>query len=269
MAATRSRNTDKLIAELEPYQTRANARRQLAALGATAAEPLLAVIKDPERPLNMRWAAVTLLEELKYQPAVPALLEILRNEPNLVGEAARALAAITGKDIGESLEDWEAAITGKPVPTAEVEPEATITPEPVATPDEQVALVKAALAGTADEVAWDECGGVYVLMPVGERKQQLLVSLDSKDDNGEPAALIYTECGEVGEGAATLVAIANQAATHGQFKLEDDGEGNEKIIMCHFIPAAEVTPQTIGASIRAMATAADALEAKLTGQDLI
>jgi hypothetical protein len=234
----------------------------------------------------MRWAAMTLLEELKYQAAVPALLEVLRNEPNLVGEAARALRNITGKDIGESLEDWEAAITGKSVPTAEVEPEATIAPEPVATPepepeattpapalpetpDEQVALIKDAMAEAADEVAWDECGGVYVLMPVGERKQQLLVSLDSKDDSGEPAALIYTECGEAREGAATLVADANQTVTHGQFKLEDDGEGNEKIIMCHFIPAAEVTPQTLGDSIRAMAEAADALEAKLTGEDLI
>lgn len=107
---------DRLIRRLGDYRTRAQARRRLRQLDRQPAEKLAAVLDDEDAVPNKRWAAVSLLEDCKYEPAVPALLRTMKADETLIGDICRALQTITGHDIGEDVAAWEQALSGNGPP---------------------------------------------------------------------------------------------------------------------------------------------------------
>mgnify|MGYP006302933057 FL=1 len=112
-------STQELIEKLERFDTRHAAREALRDRLDDAAPALLDVVRDSERPNNMRWAAITLLGEARFEDAGPELVRIMKEEQNLRPDAMRALQAITGRDdVGVEADDWERVISGDAVSEA-------------------------------------------------------------------------------------------------------------------------------------------------------
>jgi hypothetical protein len=263
MTAKTHEEIEALVQQLADVQTRAVARRQLREYGPAVADRLVAILENSDLPLNMRWAAITLLEEWQYEPAVPTLLAVLKSEQNLIGEAARALRGIAGKDIGESVEQWELALSGEEgVP-------ATSPLDDVSSPEDQVGMIQEAVGDTADEIAWDDAGAVYVLMPVGDRKHQLLISFEGTGGKGRRSVFLYTESGPPPDPdtARQMLDMLNVTLKYGRFALRTDDGGEARVVMEHRIHDVEFASELLAEVIRYMAREADQLEERLTGSD--
>jgi len=259
---------EELVVQLGEHGTRARARRLLRQHGAAAAEALMAVLQQPNALENTRWAAVTLLAACKHEPAVPLLVGIMESDPNLRGEAARALQAITGKDIGEDPALWRSA-------TQEGEAGAASAPAPVAAADGAdrpagVAVFEKALAGVASEMAWEESGYLYIRVPLdeGRRKQQMIVTFE-ENALGQHMTTVYTECGPASRETVDVISRRNVTLRYGEFVVEDDEEEGKKVVMRFMIPTRELTGDLARHVVLNMAREADSLEFELTGSDHI
>ena len=263
-----TQDIDQLIAQLGDFRTRAQARRQLQALGSVAAERLMAVLQRPESPENLRWSAVTLLAACKCEEATPLFVDLLRNDLKLRGEAVRALQSITGHDIGEDLAAWEKALNIAAAEEAEPAEDAA-TEEHEGEPA-GMALFRKALGGVAVQFSWEEPGYLYMRVPLSEgRKQQMIVTFDDKDANDEPLTTFYTECGPASSQAVDIISRRNVTLKHGTFEVETDDDGSKKIVMRCKAPTASVAAVEARDIILNMAREADLLEFELTGTDRI
>ena len=262
---------EELINDLADFRRRSHARRELMLLGAAAAGQLINVLRDAERPENMRWSAISVLAESKCESAVPTLLEIARAETHLRREAFRALQTITGHDIGDDPDAWAEALgAGTTQPEAGAQPAAQ---EPPTAPSERemFALFKEALENAAAVLSWEEPGYVYARIPLAEgRKQQVVATFDEADASGCPLAMIYTECGSAPDGIADVLADRNATLEYGQFIVEADDEGGgRKVIMRHALPCADLTAPLVRNMVLQMASDADELESQISHSDRI
>lgn len=252
--------TVQLIDQLEDYHTRRKARMELAEKGPDIADELIRILSDPERKTNTRWAAITLLAECKCEDAIDPLMEILRDETNLRGDAWRALRQITGKDVEEDYELWLKEIHGEEI--LEVIEEDGLE-------EAGYSLVKQALAGTAQEISWNSEGSyVYLRIPLsGNRKQQLIVSFE---DEGERHVMnVYTKCAPATAEAEAVIYQHNVTLKYGKYSVEDDEDGEKSVIMTNEVPMSLCTPEYIKEMIVNMAGEADSLEYQLTQEDHI
>ncbi len=268
---------ERLITELESFRGRAAARRRLSEIGTPAAEALIAALQNPETGENARWSVITVLAHIGYRPAAPVLLEILRRDANLRGEALRALQQITGEDLGDAPSAWEAAIFGTSTPATEPEAEPEPEPEPAVaegpvelTPDQALALFQEALQSDASTVSWEDPGYVYARVVLeGDRKQQIIATFDSADADDVPRITIYTECGPASAPALAALEERNAEAAFGAFVVEETDEGGEKIVMRHELPVPDATTGLIRDIVLSIAAAADSFEYAITQSDRI
>lgn len=253
---------DALINRLGDYRTRARARRLLRQLGRQPAEKLLTVLDDEDAVPNKRWAAIGLLADCRYEPAVPALLRIMKSDGTLNGDAYRALRTITGHDIGEDVAAWEHALSGGAPPDGDAPGDT-----PPQGPDEdspELNLVREALGDVATKLSWEEPGYAYLRLPIGtDRKQQVIVTFDEVDKDGNPLASVYTECGPATNEAQEATSRRNVTLAYGRFAVEED-EGAEKVVMRHYERLERLTPALLRDIVLAMAREADNLECELT-----
>ena len=253
---------DRLISRLGTYQTRAQARRRLRQLGEQAGEKLTAVLDEEDAAPNKRWAAISLLADCGYEPAGPALLRTMKADETLIGDTCRALRTITGHDIGDDIAAWEQALSG--IGAADETPAGDAgVPGPNGDSPE-LDLVREALGDVATVLNWEEPGYAYLRLPVGtDRKQQVIVTFDEADRDGNPLASVYTECGPASPEARQTISHRNVTLPYGKFAVEED-EGVEKVVMRHYERLDRLTADLLRDMILAMAREADNLEYELT-----
>lgn len=250
-----------LIEALANHATRHPAREALRDRLEAAAPELLKVLQDQERPTNMRWAAITLLAEAKYEDAGPELVRIMQEEQNLRPDALRALETITGRDdVGPEADDWEKVIAGESLDQGVGE---------ALSDDEAVAFVRSALQDTEIEVANEEA---YVRLDVplaGDRHHQMLLTFDEKDAKGRQLVTFYTECGEATKDAQDIMYHHNVTMPYGAFTVDRNAEDVRSVVMRHRVPTEDLEPDDLRSMVEAMAREADAVEYELTEEDQI
>ena len=265
---TTQQEIEELVGQLWDYRTRSDARHRLRQIGEEAAPRLLELLDRDDAPPNARWAAVTVLGDCKCEQATERLLDVMRNDHTLRGDAGRALQSITGKDVGEDVEEWERAL-GLREDTDENEKPDTRRMEPPDGTDE-MELLRAALGDEASQIRWEEPGYAHIRMPVGEeRKQQMIVTFDEKDRERQPLVCVYTECGPDTEDAQAAIFRRNVTLQFGRFSIEKDEGDNGKVVMRHYEVRSHLQPDHLRDIIVTMAREADNLEYELTQSDRI
>lgn len=265
-------NISGLLAKLGDWRTRHAARATLAAMEPGAVvDAVMELVRNAEASENTRWAAISLLAEWKHAPANLLLLEILRNEPRLRGEACRALQAITGRDIGEDAVGWERFLSGAEA-QATADGAAGVAAELAASDAARdnldFRLIQEAMKGVAPEISWEAPGYAYVrcLCPDG-RKQQVVVCFQN-DPAGGSTVVAYTESGTVTPAAADAITRRNASIQHGaMFRVEKNAEG-QPVVSCRCsVPRSQARPELLREIILHLAHEADALEYELHGVD--
>ncbi|MDT8389343.1 MAG: hypothetical protein RRC34_02420 [Lentisphaeria bacterium] len=285
--APSKRHVQEWLTALGDFHRRREARLQLMALADCPVEPLMAMVADTSLPLNQRWAAVTILGKAKAEAAAPLLVSVMFSEHNLIGDAAAALASITGLDHGSVAEEWAKAL-GLEVPTepsgaaesAEAAVEETlaeITPdaEPENTAetltldqDGLTGLVKKALGIRAKYVEWDEGGYVHTDVYVRDREQQVLVAPGAAVGADEDQLMIYTECGVIPGLSMENILRNVPPAPIGELETEDV-EGGVRLTVRYWLPVAELDARRLDDAVTRVAEYADLIEETLTGQDRV
>lgn len=261
--ATATSNVADLVNDLKDFRKRRQARKRLEDLGTRSESALIQVLEAPDNTLNQTWAAIRLLAEMRSEDAITPLVEIMRKNENLDGEAARALRIITGKEIGEDLNEWEAAL-GMSISEDEDDFD-------LGKAGECLQLLRAAVGGMTTEIKWEPEGDyAYLVMPVGGRRQQLLIAFEDPDEVENAQVMIYTECGPAIEDAESIMSRRNVTLSYGQFNIEQDPEtGEAKVVLRHFIPSEQFDEGKAREVLPAIATDADVMENELTGDDRI
>lgn len=223
---------DRLIAELDDSRTRARARRALAQVGADAADRLLEVLAQGAGGVpNKRWAAVNLLGSCRHRAAVPVLVAVMRDEPGLRAEAHRALQAITGRELEEDADAWEAALAadGDPVDGTPGAAEAPTTPR---RPEEE--LAHQAVGDLATSIAGEEPNTVCIRIPA-DRGGNLHVRLDfgGTDRLGDPLLCIHTDCGPATPSLQAIVFRHNVTLRYGCYSVERTEDGTDRAVWRH------------------------------------
>jgi len=267
-------NLDLLINQLGNYQTRPRARAQIEALGPAAAERILPLISDQTLPENMRWVAITLIASWRYEPAIPQLLAMMREEDGLLkAEVSQALQAITGLECGESLDEWETALANPDEPAVAVSsPAAAVEADEVEATATGQEILQRALSDIATEMSWvDEDGGyLHLRIPLpGERKQQVVATFADLDAEGRPLVSIYTEFGTATEQDLENIEQHNRRIKYGKFLLEEGEEGTQRVTMRETVLLSELTDEMVREMVTSVAEEADSLELELTGADHI
>jgi hypothetical protein len=272
MAAMADGRTAKLIDQLGDFRTRAAARRQLLELPECPAEDLLALVEDSEAPVNKRWAGITVLAQHKVEDAVRPLVRVMREEYNLIDEAAVALAAITGKDCGQRVEDWEEALGLAPPAGTEVDGAAVAAGGGAGitdlSRDNLMATVRRAVGERVARIDWDEAGYVNCEVSVGERKQQVLIAPGEVVGIEPDQLLVYTECGSVGGVEREELLRQIPSPQVGELAISED-DGRVSIALRHAVGAADLDDRRLGFLVMTVAEYSDRVEAQLTGKDRV
>lgn len=251
----------ELIEALENHETRHQAREALRDRLSEAAPELLKVVSDTERPTNMRWAAITLLGEAKYEDAGPELVRIMKDEQNLRPDAMRALEEITGRDdVGVEADDWEKVIRGESLEQG--------TREQLSE-DDAVSFVSSALEDSRVDVS-EEDGYVRLDVPLeADRHHQLLLSFDEVDARGRQLATFYSECGKATKEAQDVIYRHNVTMPYGAFTIDRNADDVRSVVMRYRVATEDLGPQDFGSIVESMAREADAVEFELSGNDRI
>jgi hypothetical protein len=264
---------ESLIPQLAHYQTRHNARKQIEAMGPAAAPRLVPILSDDSVPSNMRWAVLSLCASWRYRDAAPAILGLARDDRGLYSEALRALATITGFDIGDDVAEWESALADPDGyaarKAAEQLGESEADEDEEENEEEACRLFRRALADLTSEFKWEDEGYLYMRFELpGGRKQQMVATFTATDPGGNQMATIYTECGPAEPQIKELIRRRNVTAKYGKFVLEGEGAG-QKVVMREMIPIQHLTEDLVREVVPCMATDADSLENELTHLDRI
>ena len=263
----------ELLEKLGDWRTRHAARAALATMDpGTAAATVLDLACNGEAGENARWAAIALLAEWRHAPASPVLLDILRNEPRLRGEACRALQAITGRDIGEDAAGWERFLSGAEA-QATADGAAGVAAELAATSaardNADFLLIQEAMKGVAQELSWEAPGYAYVRCSCpNNRKQQVVVCF--QNDPGGSTVVAYTESGIATATAGEAISRRNATLQHGaMFRLEKNSAGQQVVACRCSVPRSQARPELLREIILHLAHEADSLEDELHGADLL
>ncbi len=258
----------ELIEALGDYRTRSQARRELGKLGEAAAPELIKLLGDSEGHTNARWSAVTLLAQCRCPEAATVLLQVMREDENLRGEACRALQKISGLEIGEDLEAWEQALNAQTEDAPAAAAEAIAGERVVTNP--LLDLVQKSMAGLTGDVSWEEGGYVLVRVPLHEgRKQQMIIMPEESETEQGPCVCIYTECGPEPPHVEQVVYRRNVTLPYGKFTIEKDEAGHGKVVMRHLVAASQLNAEKLNDIIMVMSREADNLEFEITHSDII
>jgi len=272
-----SERAKQLVAQLLDFRTRKAAMNSLVALGDEAVPALVETLGS--RHENVRWCARNVLIEIGSDAAVEQLIAAL-DDPRRRQEAVAALREITGEQLPDRREQWEAWRQGaaavpeaeqpqaSPAPTTRAQPppptEAPEAEPPRPLSDEE--LVKAAVEGTEIKVEPRE-GGFSLTVPLeGGRHQEVTVAFRSKDFEGEPLVVVYTECGPASPKNYEWALRQNLRMSFGAIGIRDR-HGQPTFVMLNTHARATVSPVDLHKSVILLARKADAIEAALTKED--
>ncbi len=259
---------DRLVEELAGSRTRGAARRELARMGDAAAPRLLLVLDEPGAPPNQRWAAISLLGTCRYKPAVAALINVLRTDASLRGEARRALCAITGEDLGDAPEEWQAASVACPSPAVQAAPPCAA--EPTGATDERPELtrIREALRGLAASVEWREPDTARIEIAAhGAARRRISIAFGRTNRKGEPIASVHSDCGPLNVTIEGIMFRHNVTFRYGNYATERGADGATRVVLrCDLVPE-DVTPAFLREVLMAMITELEQLDTELHAGD--
>jgi hypothetical protein len=243
---------EELISDLVDFRTRSAAKSALLDVGQPAVPPLIEALDS--RHASVRWAAVTILGELRAHDAIPRLIQAL-DDRDVHSAAVEALRHITGEDFGDDGDAWQRW----------VEMGAT---EPA---DEHLAgksdddLVQEAVYGT-DISAQKTRSGHVLRVPLGSRHQDVTVGFRAKDSEGTPLTVVHTRCGPAKSRHYEWALRQNVRMSAGAIAIADV-EGKPEFVIVDVWSRASVTPDLLIESVRRIARKGDQLEEALTKAD--
>ena len=233
---------DKLILELNAFQTRSAARKKLLEMGSDKiGDYLIEKVVDPTLVDNAVWALADIFKEWKYKKSVGALVELLTTRNSLQSDISRTLNSITGMDYGSNPEAWQHFLSG---------PSIYSNIRAAFTDDELISF----------SVAEGFCK-IYLPTP-NNRKQEVLVY--EKEDK----LTVYTECGYIM--STQIPAVQDLAAKidHSKLVCEDD-DGRTKVTLTAEWSGSEIDFSLLKEQVKFFAAFADDIENQLTGEDNI
>lgn len=257
---TDSASVQRLIAALKNYRTRPAAHRDLLKLGSAAVAPLIQLLADKEAPENARWAAISIMGELKVADASGVLTDIAKADTRLRSAACQALQCITGKELGEDIGAWERLQSASGTDAGG---------GPLENPD--FVMVRDAMGNAARDIAWETPGYVYmrVLLEAG-RTQQMVLTFESAARPGSRQISVYTECGVADSIPSSLIDRRNVTLRYGKFYAEkDDASGKYRITLRHVLSLDKLDPAAFRDIVVSLGYEADSLEYEISGTDHI
>ena len=259
---TTQREIDRLIAELDDCRTRAQARRALERMGAATADKLMGVLATGGGSANKRWAVISLLGGCRHQGATAVLLGVMRDEPSLRADARRALEAITGRDLGDDADAWEAGLAaGEETPRGP--PEEQAAPPAESRPEEE--LARQAIGDLAESITWEGPDSVCVLIPAGTAGVlQVRLDFGSTDRRGDPLVCIHTDCGPATPSVQAIMFRHNVTLRHGRYSAERVEDGGQRAVWRHHAPPARLTPKHLRDVLLALVNDVEQLRNELT-----
>ncbi|MFO7898896.1 MAG: HEAT repeat domain-containing protein [Planctomycetota bacterium] len=246
-------NVDELISQLRDFRTRSAAKTALLEKGEKAVDPLVQALNGPYD--SVRWTAATILGELQAKPALPHLVEALKDD-EIRSAAEEALQHITGEDFGDDYDAWKRWLdmgeAGNPEgPTVSAQPDGD--------------LVNQAVYNT--EVSAEQKPGGWVLrVPLGNRHQDVTLNLQAKDSDGVPLLVAYTRCGPAQEKHYEWALRQNVRMSAGAIAVTDV-ENKPEFVIVDVLVREAVTPRMLIESVRRVARKGDQLENALTKAD--
>ncbi|MCM8531520.1 MAG: hypothetical protein NE330_10195 [Lentisphaeraceae bacterium] len=233
---------DKLVSELNAFQTRSAAKKELLSMGSDKIGPyLIQRITEPGLVDNAVWAIAGIFGEWKFKDSAGVLIELLYSRKSLQSDLARTLNKITGMDFGADPEAWKHYLSGSGV------------------------FFNIRSAFSDDEIinfsVTDGYCKVYLPTP-NDRKHEVLVY--EKEDK----LTVYTECGYIMSSQISAVQDLAAKVEHSQIVCEEDG-GRTKVTLTAEWSGSQIDFNLLKEQIIYFASFADDLENQLTGEDNI
>ena len=245
----------ELIDRLKDFRTRSAAKNALLEKAEQAVTPLITAVRSPNA--SVRWAAVSILGELRAREAVPELVEALRDE-DVHSAAVEALQRITDEEFGDDYDAWKRWLgmeSGEAGPAAPAE-------GGIAQDDD---LVKQAVYNT--DVSAEQTSSGYVLrVPFSDRHQDVTLNLHAKDSDGVALVVVYTRCGPSKAKHYEWALRQNVRMSAGAIAVADVG-GKPEFVIVDVLVRSAVTPRLLIESVQRVARKGDQLEAALTKGD--
>jgi hypothetical protein len=223
------------IQDLENFRTRSKARKSLIEAGSEVGPILLDYIANDESNVNGVWAAISVLAEFKYEPAIPLLKDLLNKRESLAWDIKEAIFKISGEEISLVL-DREIPIEGLREIINRI-------------PQEEVLAFELKQGFTS-----------VVLKTNGERKHELILV------QRENLIEVYTECGVFDPEDRAQLEELNQSLELGYLDICEKEEGRH-VLTLHY--QFSLTTSAQEKALRRLVQVADALEDQLTGKDEI
>jgi Arc/MetJ family transcription regulator len=245
----------ELVEQLRSFRTRKAAMEALMETGGGAVDALIEALDA--RNEGVRWAAIRCLGEIGDAKAVRELIRRL-GDPLDRDAAAEALRRITGQDLAADAEAWHRwSGEGAPPPSSQASPAGDL-------PDD--ALVAEAVRGLSASIQGSGHSRTITIRLEGGRRQVVRISLSAKDLDGEPVALVYSECGPADPAAYEYALRLNLSIPYGALALREV-EGAMRLVMLNSLLRRGLTPLALRKSILAIASKADSVEQRLFGRD--
>jgi hypothetical protein len=261
-----------LVDQLASPQTRRFARLELKRRRETAA--FIACLASPNE--SVAWAAVQSLAELKAQDAVGPLVELLERR-RLALDVSDALTAITGQDFGVDAARWRMWLTSRTAVASSVTPPQAAGPA-TSVPAAEVGAAEAprfdferCVRKAAELLAAEPAGSdktfAFRLDQPGGRSQQVHVYQGRTGRQGEPLAIVYSECGPAEERHHAAALRRNCQLPMGAFGIRDV-KGVPTLVLVETLPASVLTPRILARAIENIASRADLVEKDVAGDDV-
>jgi hypothetical protein len=245
--------SDEIRGGLHNIRTRAATIDAVTVAGEAMIETILPLLQD--RNEGVRWSAIRILSEIGDARATGPLIALIQQNKNPT-DAANALCAITGQDLGSDAAAWQRWAN-----------DGTEAPAPVA--DNALsdgALIAAAvqdlpltLRGEGQEYCVD------VSLADG-RSHQVTIDLSREDPNGRAIVQLSTPCGDADPARYEDALKLNMSIPYGAIAVASLGDSLCFAMVDSYLRAS-VHPEDIAESIMSLARHGDSLEQSLTGED--
>lgn len=245
--------TEAIRQGLRNVSTRAATIDAVAVQGADMIEAVLPLLQD--RHEGVRWSAIKILAEIGDERAIGPLVALLEQHKNMASVAS-TLRAITGQNLGDTLEEWRHWLL-LDAEARHIDGGSTLS---------DGALITAA---TRDlPVTVTETDGNYTIdVALNEgRAQRIWIDFSRKDLNGRPMVQLCTPCGDADPAQYEDALKLNMSIPYGAIAL---ALLDEKLCfaMVDAYLRETVHPQDIAESIMSLARHGDSVENSLSSED--
>jgi len=246
-------DTETIRKGLRNIETRAATIDAVVEKGRAMVEAITPLLQD--RNEAVCWSAIRLLSDIGDDRAIGPLIDLLEQRRSMA-DAANALRAITGQDLGEDARTWKEWLMQSPE-ARQAGGHAFLSDEALVTAATR--KLTATLSGSGQEFV------VTVSLPDG-RSQQVQVSFGLKDTSGHPIVQLTTPCGAADPRRYETALKLNMSIPYGAIALASL-EDALCFAMVDSYQRATVHPEDLAESILSLAQHGDSVEKMLTGAD--